>query len=281
MCYNQTILEVRELSFSYQNNHNKTTKKRKTLDSISFTVARGDIFSIIGPNGSGKTTLLKCLSGILPPQAGGIYIEGENLKDLTAKEIARIIAYVPQIHTPVFPYSVTEVVAMGRAPHIGTFESPKKQDFEIAHSKMEQLGITHLAPREYTSLSGGEMQLVLIARALTQEPKVLILDEPTSHLDFKNSILVFEKINQLANTTGISIVMSMHDPNYTLMYSNKSAFIKEGMVLYIGKPSEIINEKTIKEIYDVDVRTISSGNYRWIIPFKTISFKQEYSKDKK
>ncbi len=264
------ILEIKNLSFSYQNLYQKNKNKsaKITLDSISFTISRGDIFSLIGPNGSGKTTLLKCISGILSPQRGDVYIEGENLKNLSSREIAKTIAYVPQIHVPVFPYNVIEVVSLGRAPHIGRFETPQKKDMEISYTKMEQLGITHLALRDYTTLSGGEMQLVLIARALTQEPKVLVLDEPTSHLDFKNSILVFEKINELAKRVGITIVMSMHDPNYTLMYSDRSAFIKNGRIHYTGTPTEIINEKTIKEIYEVSVKTITSGNYKWIIPFK-------------
>ncbi len=265
---NSIVLEARGVSFSYKTNrHNKNGESLTVLNSISFKVARGDVFSIIGPNGSGKTTLLKCLSGILQPQNGKIYIGRKNLKDLTPREIAKTIAYVPQIHIPVFPYRVIEVVVMGRAPHIGQFNLPKKHDIEISYAKIEQLGIAHLASRDYTTLSGGEMQLVLIARALTQEPEVLILDEPTSHLDFKNSILVLEKINELANQLGISIVMSMHDPNYTLMYSNMGAFLKNGRIHYIGKPTEIINERTIKEIYDIRVKTITTGNYKWVVPF--------------
>ncbi len=269
----ESILKVEKLYFSYTNPKSipqkatsSQTLLRYTLSDISFSVPPGDIFSILGPNGSGKTTLIKCLIGILKPQTGQITLKGELITKLPKRYIAQSIAFVPQIHRPVFPYTVLEVVTMGRSPYIPTLSTPKSEDIEIADSKIEQLGISHLKNRVYTTLSGGEIQLVLIARALTQEPDILVLDEPTAHLDFRNRILILEKINELSSTMGITIIMTMHDPNYTYLYSNNAIFLKGGKIKYSGPPKEIITEQTIQDIYGIETSEIISHNHRWLIP---------------
>ena len=188
------ILEVKDLSFSYNS-------RSKVLEGVSFDIEKGEIFSVLGPNGSGKTTLLKCLNGILKPPSGKINLENIDISRLSVSELAKHIAYVPQIHRPVFSYTVLDIVAMGRNPYIGDFSLPGKKDTDIAIEKLKLLEICHLKNRSYTDLSGGEMQLVMIARALTQEPEILLLDEPISHLDFRNQIRVMQIVKKLLTTT--------------------------------------------------------------------------------
>ena len=172
--------EVKNISFSYDGN--------EIFSDISFSIEKGDVLCILGPNGTGKTTLIKCLNGLHEIDSGEILIKGKNIKKLSFKEISRNIGYIPQNHTPSFPFKVIDVVLMGRAPYLNLIDSPRKKDMEIALNSLKTLGIDNLKDKEYTNLSGGEMQLVFLARILCQQPDILILDEPTSHLDFGNQI---------------------------------------------------------------------------------------------
>jgi len=238
------MIDIKSLSFGYTDT--------ELFRNINFSVNKGEIFSILGPNGSGKTTLIKCVNRILKPWEGGVLVEGRDIKEFTEKEIARRISSVPQIHKSIFPFTVLDVVLMGRNPYIDEF--------------LKEVGVYHLKERPYTEISGGEIQLVLIARALAQEPKVLLLDEPTSHLDFKNQILVLETLRRLSLEKKLTIIMSMHDPNYTMMYSNRVMLLSEGSIVSIGIPTEVITEINLKEVYNINTKIVSVRNKKIIVP---------------
>ena len=256
------VLRTEKLSFSYLGSYSGVN----VLKGVSFTVEQGEIFSILGPNGSGKTTLLKCLNGIFEPGKGKVFIEGQDVAELSAREIARKIAYVPQIHKPVFPYSVLEVVVMGRNPYLAPFSHPRENDISIAVENLKRVGAVHLKDKLYTELSGGEMQLVLIARALSQEPLILMLDEPTSHLDFKNQIMILKIVSGLSKSKQLTIVMSMHDPNYAMLYSTRVMYLVKGETAGIDAPEKLINSKYLKKVYNIETDMVRLNGRRWIIP---------------
>lgn len=258
----EKLLDVKNISFSYDNN-------RKIFNDISFSIEKGDVLCILGPNGTGKTTLIKCLNGLREIDSGEILIEGKNIKSLSYSEIAKYIGYIPQNHTPSFPFSVLDVVIMGRAPYISLTDSPKQKDLEIASDALKDLGIYHLKDKEYTNLSGGERQLVFLARILAQQPDILILDEPTSHLDFGNQIKFLEIIDKLASF-GLSIIMSSHFPDHAFLSSNKVAIMKDGSFIDFGSPDYVITEKNLKKTYGIDVKLIKLNDNRKVcVPMKT------------
>lgn len=253
--------EVKNISFSYDGN--------EIFSDISFSIEKRDVLCILGPNGTGKTTLIKCLNGLHEIDSGEILIKGKNIKKLSFKEISRNIGYIPQNHTPSFPFKVIDVVLMGRAPYLNLFDSPRKKDMEIALNSLKTLGIDNLKDKEYTNLSGGEMQLVFLARILCQQPDILILDEPTSHLDFGNQIKLLEIIDNLAES-GLSIIMSSHFPDHAFLSSNKVAIMKDGCFIDFGSPNEVITEENLKKAYSIDVKLIELENKRKVcVPLKT------------
>ena len=192
------LFEAKNISFSYDGD--------EIFSDISFSIDKGDVLCILGPNGTGKTTLIKCLNGLHDIDSGEILINGKSIKKLSFREISTHIGYIPQSHVPSFPFKVLDVVVMGRAPYLNLTDSPKKEDMEIALNSLKTLGIDHLKDKEYTNLSGGERQLVFLARVLCQKPDILILDEPTSHLDFGNQIKLLEIIDNLSKS-GLSIIL--------------------------------------------------------------------------
>lgn len=220
---------------------------------INFSLKEGEVMCLLGPNGTGKSTLIKCLTKILPLDEGTIIYDGVEMSNLSTEEIARGIGYVPQAHFSAFPYSVRDLIVMGRAPHLGLFSVPSHNDFDLVNESMETVGISHLADRPCTELSGGEQRLVLIARVLTQQPKILLLDEPTSHLDLGNQIRLLRLINNLAKT-GLSIIMSSHFPDHAFISSQKVALMKEGKLTGLGSPDETVNEENLRKVYGIDVK---------------------------
>jgi iron complex transport system ATP-binding protein len=245
------IIIVENLAFHYDS--------LPVLKDVSLKITDRELISLLGPNGSGKTTFLKCLCSLLKPKIGCIYIDGQSIWKMKPTQLAQQIGYVPQIHSPTFPYKVLDVVVSGRTPHLGALTTPSEKDYEIAYEALEAVGCQELAERPYTQLSGGELRMVLIARALAQQPKILLLDEPTSHLDFKNKIIVMRTIKDLVER-GISAIVSEHDPNIAIAFSNKTILMKGGRIIAYGKTDEVINEETMRSLYDMDVEVISLAN---------------------
>jgi iron complex transport system ATP-binding protein len=232
---------------------------RTVLRDISFSVREGEVLCLLGPNGVGKTTLFKTILGFLKLQGGEILLNGENIRQWSRERLARAIGYVPQAHTPPFPFTVLDVVTMGRTAHLGAFASPAKQDVKIAEQALETLNIGFLRNRIYTEISGGERQMVLIARALTQEPEILVMDEPTSNLDFGNQIRVLEQINELARN-GLGVIMTSHFPNHAFLCSTKIVLLQKENQYLVGAADEVVTEENLKAAYDINVKIISAAN---------------------
>ena len=241
-------IEVKNLNFSYGN--------RQVLHDISFTVGSGEFLSILGPNGVGKSTLFRCVLGLLSGYTGTVSIDGTDVRSFSVREMAKHIAYIPQSSHPIFNYSVSDIVLMGRTSGLSTFRSPKKQDVEICRWAMEKVGISHLALRCFHRLSGGEQQLVLIARALVQKAPVLMLDEPTANLDFGNQLRVLEQARSLARE-GYTVIQTTHHPEQSYLFSDRILTIQNGRVLKEGTPEEVLTEETIRALYGVDVEVVS------------------------
>lgn len=223
---------------------------------LNLEVPQGQVFSILGANGCGKTTLLRCLYGALKLESGSVYLEDKDMAMMSTIEIAKRMGFVFQEHNPSFPYSVLEIVVMGRTPHLKLFESPSKRDTEIALQSLQRVGIEKLANQRYTEISGGERQLTLIARTLAQEPDVILLDEPTASLDFKNQALILNMVNRLADQ-GLTIIMTTHFPNHALLYSSRVALMKRGGFIGVGETSDVINEESLSATYNIPVKIFS------------------------
>lgn len=231
------------------------------FERISFSVQGADVFCLLGPNGTGKSTLLKCLGGILRVQQGKVLLEGRDVSDLRPQETARKIGYVPQGLTSAFPFRIKDIVVMGRAPHLSVLASPNNNDMELSYHAMEAVGLLPLADRPCNSVSGGEWQLALIARALVQAPQILLLDEPTSHLDMGNQIRILQVISDLA-ARGMTIIMASHFPDHALMMANTVAILNRGGIACMGSPDAVITEENMKATYGVDVRIVNAGDGR-------------------
>jgi len=229
------------------------------VDGISVKVESGEILCLLGPNGVGKTTFFKTILGFLKLISGEITLNDENIQKFSKKNLAKAIGYVPQAHTPSFPYKVLDVVVMGRTAHLGMFSSPSKRDVKIAEEALETLDVSFLKDRIYTEISGGERQMVLIARALTQQAEILVMDEPTSNLDFGNQVKVLAQINKLAKM-GLGIIMTSHFPDHAFLCSTKVALLQNNNVFTVGSVEQVVTEENLKAAYGVNVKIISSIN---------------------
>ncbi|MGL6298596.1 MAG: ABC transporter ATP-binding protein [Methanobacteriaceae archaeon] len=266
MANSEKLLEIKDGTFSYKSNK-KNTSLNTIFENINFSIEKGDIFCILGPNGSGKTTLIKCLTGINKLNSGIIKINNKNISKLSPQELAKNIGYIPQIHNSTFPYTVLDVVLMGRAPHLDIFESPGPADIKIAHDALKTLKIKYLQEKSYNEISGGEQQLVFLARILAQQPQVLILDEPTSHLDFGNQIRTMKIIENLSKT-GLAIIMTSHFPDHSFIAGNKVAILKNKSFIDIGSPEEVITEENMEKTYEIPVKIIDIEDRQVCIPLK-------------
>lgn len=244
-------ISIEHLSFSYG--------KAPVILDLSFDISEGTVTTILGPNGSGKTTLLKLLLGLLNPNEGKIKICGKDSTDYAPREKARILAYVPQKHIPAFSFSVIDVVAMGRHPYSSIYAKTSKNDLDISQASLARLKIGHLAERPYTELSGGEQQLVLIARALTQQANILIMDEPVSGLDYGNQLMLLEQLRSLASD-GITCINTSHYPEHALWTADKAVFLKNGKLLIEGPAKEIINSENLRSLYQAEILVIETDN---------------------
>ncbi|MDI6604371.1 MAG: ABC transporter ATP-binding protein [Thermoanaerobacteraceae bacterium] len=238
-------LEIKNVSCGYGT--------KIVLKDFSIKVSSGEILCLLGPNGVGKTTLFKTILRFLKLHSGEIQLNGEDIKYWSRKKLAKTIGYVPQAHTPPFPFSVLDVVVMGRTAHLGVFSSPSKEDLTIAEKALETLGVSFLKDRIYTEISGGERQMVLIARALTQQPDILVMDEPTANLDFGNQVRVLEQIKKLAKK-GMGVIMTTHFPDHAFLCSTKVALMQRNNVFTLGYADDVITEENLRIAYGVNVK---------------------------
>ena len=212
-------------------------------------MATGNFFIIIGPNGSGKTTLLKVMAGILKSQADQLEILNRPVDHYSRKALARTIAFVPQMIPIDFPFSVTEIVLMGRSPYLGMLGLEQEKDLEIAKQALTFTGVEHLAHRKLDQLSGGEQQRVFVAKAICQEPEIILLDEPTASLDLAHQVRLMDLMEKLKNERGITVVMVSHDVNLAAMYGDRLLLLNKGEIVQLGAPREVLTFQTLEQVY--------------------------------
>ncbi|MEM2896095.1 MAG: ABC transporter ATP-binding protein [Candidatus Bathyarchaeia archaeon] len=242
----------------------------KVLEEISFSFEKGEIVGIIGPNGAGKTTLLRTISGILKPYKGSVLIDDRHVHSMDEKEIAKELGMVKQDQSIGFSFTALEIVLMGRNPYLSRFQLEGSKDFEVAKEAMEITGTWHLANRSINEVSGGERQKIIIARALAQMPKILLLDEPTLHLDINNQLEIMELLKRLCVKNDLLILMAMHDFNLAANYCKKLMLLDKGRIVSIGKPEEVLTEENIFRVFKVRVipKRHPVTNSLFIIPFQ-------------
>lgn len=226
---------------------------RPVLDDLTFSIGVGEFYIIIGPNGAGKTTLMRSMVGLLSPRQGEIRIFDKPLSNYSKKELARRVAYVPQGVPLEFPFSVAEVVLMGRAPYHSALGIERQRDFEIANQAMRFTEVDHLATRRLDQLSGGELQRVMVARAICQQPKILLLDEPTASLDLAHQVRVMDLMENLRTEHGITVVMVSHDINLAGIYGERLLLLKAGRIMRQGPPGEVLAADILEEAYECPV----------------------------
>ena len=245
-------LEATELGFGYP--------ERPVGHVDHLALGPGDVLCILGPNGCGKTTLFKTLLGLLPSQGGTVQIAGDSLGSLSRSQIARRLAYVPQASAAPFPYTVLDLVLMGRVAHRGLFSAPRREDREAAMSALDDLRITGLAHRDVTRLSGGQRQLVMIARAIAQKAPLIVMDEPTASLDFGNQAKVLTEVRKLAER-GAGIILSTHDPAHAFAIASRVILLQDGRLVAVGSPVDVLTPDRLLEVYGVAVtiETLQTG----------------------
>ncbi|HXX09088.1 MAG TPA: ABC transporter ATP-binding protein [Pseudolabrys sp.] len=223
---------------------------------LDVALVTGEVLALLGPNGGGKTTLLKTLLGLLKPKAGAVQLGGKPLSSYSIRERARVIAYVPQVHIGTFAFTVETVVLMGRTAHGTLFSRPSARDRAVAQAVLERFGIASLADRPYTMISGGERQLVLLARALAQEPQFIVLDEPTASLDFGNQGKVMNEIRALAKS-GHGVLFTTHDPNHALRAADRAYLLRDGTRVADGPVATVLNREQLEALYHATVERIT------------------------
>ena len=235
---------------------------------LSFTVGAGEVLCVLGRNGEGKSTLFKTILGLLPPRAGTLRVDGEPISSWSPRRRALTFGYVPQHSGGAFPFTVAELVLMGRTAHRGPFAAPSATDRAAAEEAIAALGIEHLAEREWLRVSGGEGQLALVARALAQEPRILVLDEPTASLDFGNQVRVLDAVRSLAETRRLSVLLSTHHPEQAFACADQVAVLAGGKLLQIVAPADVITSATLRACYSVEVAVlpVAEDRYRVCVP---------------
>lgn len=244
----QALIGIRGATFRYG--------AHEVFRGLDLDVCAGEVVSILGPNGCGKSTLLRCMSGALALDEGSVCIDGVDVSSLDAGARARRIGFLFQQHTPSFPFPVLDVVVMGRSPHLGLFGTPSPRDTALAEQALGRVGVLHLKDRPYTEVSGGERQLVLLARTLAQEPDVILLDEPTAHLDLKNQVLSLQTIGALA-AQGVTMVMTTHDPNHAFLFPGKVVLMRQGGLISVGAPADVLTDSSLTSAYGIDIAVYS------------------------
>ncbi|HQF17136.1 MAG TPA: ABC transporter ATP-binding protein [Methanotrichaceae archaeon] len=253
-------LQAKEIVFGYDSN--------PVLDSVSFEIAPSKLVTIVGPNGSGKSTLIKCINKIVSPQGGSILIDRREVAKMTRMEVARYLSYVPQSSVRIFPTNVFDTILMGRRPHIGWLGS--ERDEEKVWDVLQLLNIERLAMNNFSELSGGQQQKVLIARALVQEAEVMLLDEPTSNLDIWHQLDVMNIIRDVVKKKEITAIMALHDLNLASYYSDRIIMMKRGKIVAVGDPHSVITEENIASVYRVQAAVRKLSDRPMIMPLRQI-----------
>lgn len=241
-------MKIENLHFSYGS--------REVLKGVSFGIDDSGFVSVLGPNGAGKSTLFRCMLGLLEPSEGSVHICGRNIRQMPPAELSHRVAYIPQSHTPVFNFSVFDMVLMGTTAQLSRFSSPGKKEAQLAEAAMERIGISHLRDRGCGNISGGELQLALIARAIAQQAKILVMDEPSASLDYGNKLRLMETVKGLTRE-GYTVIQSTHDPDQAYLYSDQILALYDGKLLARGTPQETISSSLISRLYGVDVEVCS------------------------
>ncbi len=246
------ILTASEVAFAYR-------AERPVLAGVDLTAREGELLCILGPNGSGKTTLLKCLLGVLKPSAGAIAVADKPLRRHSAIELAKLVSYVPQSAQSAFAYTVRQIITMGRTPHMGRLGVPTDLDRRVVDAAMAMTGVTAFADRHLEALSGGEQQTVMIARALAQQPRLMLLDEPTCHLDVKHQLDIYALMAKLAHEWSMAVVCVSHDVNLAARFADRLVLLRDGVAAAAGAPSEVVTADILRSVYDVNVRLVDVG----------------------
>ena len=250
-------IEVSDLSFAYCT--------REVLRHVSFTAGDGRLLAVLGPNGVGKTTLFRCILGLQHRYGGSISIDGEDARAMTARELAHRVAYIPQTHGQAFSYSVRDMVLMGTTHSMPMMSVPKRRELDVAQGALDRLGISYLAEKNFSHLSGGEQQLVLIARALAQQTKTLLMDEPTASLDYGNQALVLRQVRALADD-GYAVLISTHNPQHALWYADTALALLDGEAAAFGPPEAVMNTELIRRLYGVEAEMVQTEHGMLLSP---------------
>ena len=253
-------LKIQGLDFRYDS--------RLVLKDISLEVEEGKILTLVGPNGSGKTTLLRCIMRIFNPEKGCILINEKQINKIKRRELAKRIGYVPQSEPSSFPTTVFDTVLLGRKPYLNW--NPSVKDFRIVSEALHLLGLKEFALRDLNELSGGEKQKILIARAIVQEPEIMLLDEPTSNLDLRHQLEILEIVKNLVKEKAISIIMAMHDLNLASRYSDKLVMLKNGKIFGIGTPKQVITSENMKSVYGVEALIYNQSRTPYVVAKKSL-----------
>ena len=251
------ILSVENLSFSYT--------RRPVLQDVSFAAEKGELLSILGPNGVGKSTLFRCILGSLEGYSGRICVDGRDIRTLPHRERARRMAYIPQIHRPTFGYTVLDTVLMGTTRQLSPLQQPGREQVYMARSALERVGVSHLAERNFAHLSGGEQQLVLIARALAQQSDILIMDEPTSALDYGNQFRVLQQVRALSRE-GYTVLLSTHNPQHALTFADRLLVLHDGTAAALGRPAQVLTPALMETLYGVTVDFLDTASGPVLVP---------------
>jgi iron complex transport system ATP-binding protein len=250
-----TLLQARGLAIGYG--------RTRIAGGLDLSVGAGSVTCLLGPNGVGKTTLFKTLLGLIPPLSGTVEIDGSDLSGLDRQTIARQLAYVPQAQIAEFPYTVIDLVVMGRTAHLGRFGGPQRADYEAAMTALDRLGIAALAERDSTRISGGQRQLALIARALAQRTRIVVMDEPTASLDLGNRILVLDTIRGLADS-GLAVVLSTHEPEHAFVVADRVAVLGRDRFT-IGPVEAVLTSEELSQLYGVALNVEQAPSGRFVV----------------
>ncbi|NLW71031.1 MAG: ABC transporter ATP-binding protein [Eubacteriaceae bacterium] len=242
------VLSIEKATFSYNGTD-------EIFTDLSYTMESNEVFCILGPNGIGKTTLLKSLMNLHPLKSGVIKIDGNDLRNIGQRQLAKLMSFIPQTTQFTFPYKVLDVVLMGRTPHLNAMSQPSREDYQKSMEAIELLGIKDLIFRPVTQLSGGQLQLVMLARAIAQEAKFLLLDEPTNHLDYGKQMQTLSIIKAMKERN-VGMIMTSHNPDHAFLACDKVAIMNRGQFTSVGTPDEVVTKKNLKEIYGIDVDII-------------------------